>query len=316
MNSKLYMKTENSTDEKNSPSNPSQGVPQRTKNSAPFVIIALAIVAFAVGFLLVHLTLPEQHKKNSLQTDCTPPQNELSPKKQTAAAQDESIPATPTEMPKFTNESGGLPEVPPAPTPNGVRLEGAPLYFKCWADKNDSAGSKECDRLRILEKRMATRLYVIHDCKMSLSNESEFGLLSLGANLDFTDNSIKFWSGPSSTVANASKIGNCIRQKLAGLPLHSVSHKFEKYRIFFTVDFFDSKQRERVLAQKRKKGRRVKVIMDKVNVREQPVDGASIGRISSNSEVTLLKKNKEGDWCHVLTSSNKEGWMICSSLKL
>ncbi|MBN2344208.1 MAG: SH3 domain-containing protein [Deltaproteobacteria bacterium] len=291
-------------------------------NASAIWVIVLGIASFALGFALVHVTLPDAPSADSEPKNCgaaAAPSHEnpvSSESVETSDAPDDASDEAsddPTDL--SAAGAGGLPEVPPAPTPDGIRMDGAPLYYKCWAS-GDASGTKECDRLRVLEKRMATRLYVVDECKKAHGKDDAPGLLSLGANLDFSDNTIKFWSGPSSTLDNASKIGNCVRQKLAGLPLYSVDHKYEKYRMFFSIDFFDPKQRERMLAQKRKKGRQVQVVKDKVNVREEPVDGASIGRISSDSTVTLLKKNDTGDWCNVLTPSNREGWMICDALKL
>lgn len=310
------MNTEKTTPEQKTSARNSESSGPRPSRSSSIIIALLGMGSFAIGFLLVHFALPapppdaDAHKNNTCaSTEPSPVTHDTEPNLHT-----EEIEAP--EPDQSADAPGGLPEVPPAPTPDGLRIDGAPLYYKCWADGDDAAGSKDCDRLRVLEKRMHTRLYVVHECKLAHGSESDHGLLSLGANLDFASNSITFWSGPSSTLANAAKIGNCIRQKLAGIPLFNIDHKYGKYRLFFSVDFFDPKQRERQLAQKRQKGRQVKVIKDKVNVRETPVDGASIGRISSDSTVTFLKKSEAGDWCLVLTPNNREGWMICSALGL
>ncbi|MBN2525665.1 MAG: SH3 domain-containing protein [Deltaproteobacteria bacterium] len=296
--------------------------PAKAGVAATIIVVVLGILAFAIGFLLVHFTVPKPTVKSNV-ANCAPQTNAVQSeavamsdvetegndesRSDAASAEDETM---------SPDASGGLPEVPPGATPDGIRLDGAPLYFKCWVKSSDSGSSKECDRLRVLEKRMVTRLYVVDECRQQHAGEKDLGLLSLGANLDFSDNTISFWSGPSSTIANAQKIGNCVRQKLAGLPLSSISHKHEKYRIFFSVDFFDVEERQQMLERKRKNGREVTVSMDNVNVREEPVDGASLGRISSDSKVIFLKKNDTKEWCQVLTPSNRIGWMICDALKL
>ena len=304
------------------------GEPPRSGRLHTIIIIALGILSFAVGFLLVHFIIPKA-PPSAVAKDCVAADTQRA----SSAAESEGEAQTGGENDDANtgdeagddgddpdmmsaDASGGLPEVPPGATPDGVRLDGAPLYFKCWVRASDTGSSKDCDRLRVLEKRMATRLYVVNECKEQHAAEGDLGLLSLGANLNFADNTISFWSGPSSTIASAKQIGNCVRQKLAGLPLSSITHKHEKYRIFFTVNFYDIKQREQMLARMRNKGREVQVTMDKVNVREEPVDGASLGRISSDSKVIFLKKNDAKDWCQVLTPSNRIGWMICDALKL
>ena len=294
----------------------------RSDMTHKIIIVVLGIASFAIGFLLVHFTIPKGAAEGN-DGNCTQRENVAADENAPAADESELGDVEDNEDQPYdadetmaADASGGIPEVPPGATPDGIRLDGAPLYFKCWVRADDTGSSKECDRLRVLEKRMATRLYVIDECKQKFAGENERGLLSLGANLNFADNSISFWSGPSSTIAGAQKVGNCVRQKLAGLPLSSVAHKHEKYRIFFTVNFFDPKQREQQLARLRKSGREVQVTMDKVNVREEPIDGASLGRISSDSKVVFLKKNDTKEWCQVLTPNNRTGWMICKALKL
>jgi hypothetical protein len=318
------MITETEIPNKSEPSNSGAAMPPQHRSPrliSTLVIIGLGVLSFAIGFLLVHFVVP-RGGSDVAPEPCAAPQTARMVA-DAAASPDDAGPADAGEGADLTdtgeqmpgNASAGLPEVPPGATPDGVRLDGVPLYFKCWVKATDSGSSKECDRLRVLEKRMATRLYVVDECRQKYA-EGEKGLLSLGANLNFADNSISFWSGPSSTIASASKIGNCVRSQLAGLPLSSISHKHEKYRLFFTVDFFDPEQRAQLLARKRKNGREVEVTMDKVNVREEPVDGSSMGRISTGSKVILLKKNDTKDWCQVLTPNNREGWMICEALKL
>lgn len=310
--------------ESESPKSDGDALPQNKASRliSTLVIAGLGVLSFAIGFLLVHFIVPKTDSGNT--SVCAEPGTDdarPSDVDEEAAAADAPEDADNATSPSETDESvtpdmsGGLPEVPPGATPDGVRLDGVPLYFKCWVKATDSGSSKECDRLRVLEKRMATRLYVVDECRQKYA-EGEKGLLSLGANLNFSDNTISFWSGPSSTIASASKIGNCVRSALAGLPLSSISHRHEKYRLFFTVEFFDPEQRAELMAKKRKNGREVEVTMDKVNVREEPVDGSSLGRISTGSKVILLKKNETKEWCQVLTPNNREGWMICEALKL
>ncbi|MBN2715864.1 MAG: SH3 domain-containing protein [Deltaproteobacteria bacterium] len=317
----------NSTASPPESSNTPNGEPFATSKSGmlhKIIITVLGVASFAIGFLLVHFVIPGVTAPES-EAGCDIPATTVVADGTTAESDsidENEATQSADDLEDASDEAlspdapGGLPEVPPWATPDGIRLDGAPLYFKCWVRADDTGSSKECDRLRVLEKRMATRLYVVDECRKIHGSETDLGLLSLGANLNFADNTISFWSGPSSTIAGAQKIGNCVRGKLAGLPLSNIAHKHEKYRIFFSVDFFDIKQREQMLTRLRSKGREVQVTMDKVNVREEPVDGASLGRISSDSKVIFLKKNETKDWCQILTPGNRIGWMICDALKL
>ncbi len=295
------------------------GKKEPRKISESLIIIALAALSFAAGFALVHFALqnriPPQKQENCAAEPRDGTTGPVStPTEPSAASSDAPMPATgATPDNEETVDAGNaLPEVPPGPTPEGIRMDGAPLYFRCWAAGSES---KECDRMDVLEKRMATRLWVVDECRKTHSDGGT-GVLSLGANLDFTAGTISFWSGPSSTIAGATPTGNCVREKLAGLPIHGIDHRFDRYRLFFTVEFFDPARRSKAMAEKRKAGREVQVTKDRVHVREKPVDGASMGRISSDSKVILLKKNETKDWCLVLTPSDREGWIICDALAL
>ena len=193
-----------------------------------------------------------------------------------------------------------------------MSIDGYPLYLKCW----DSAGtlyrSPGCDSLEILERRFATRLYVLDKCKRRHLGDTAEGKLSLGLQVDFESPSISFWAGPSSEIENAKLIGTCARRELAGLPIGEIDHRFVKYRLFYTVVFRDPEQVRKERERKLSRGRTVDVAKDHVRVRQTPEDGYVMGKVSTGTRVILLRR--DGQWCHVITPSNKEGWMICDAL--
>ena len=219
--------------------------------------------------------------------------------------------------------------MPPGKTPDNVALDGGAFYLKCW-DKNGAATQgASCDKLSVLEKRVATRLYVVDRCKKKHSGEKSAGKLSLGVEVDFDKSSVNYWNGPSSTLENAAKTATCLRTELNGLPIRGAAHKYSRYRMFFTVLFGDAKSIAASKAASDKeassgkdeksdaaktggKGKLVKVLKDQVRVRKTPVDGEVIGKIGKDNEVRLLQK--KGEWCKVLTPNNNEGWMICEAL--
>ncbi len=223
------------------------------------------------------------------------------------------------------DEASAPPEVPPGRTPENVSLDGSAFYLKCW-DANDSETPGEsCDHLTVLEKRMATRLYVIDRCKQEHAGEKAEGKLSLGVEVDFAKGSISFWNGPSSTLENAAKVATCLRTELNGLPITGVEHKVSRYRLFFTVLFGAAKKdgsasksaatggaADDVPTQTPPVGKTATVVMDQVRVRKAPVDGDIIGKMGKDNQVKLL--GKKGEWCRVLTPNNHEGWMICEAL--
>jgi hypothetical protein len=212
------------------------------------------------------------------------------------------------------DEGEAPPEVPPGRTPDGVAFDEAALYLKCWDSDGAIHRYQTCDSLNILEKRFSTRLYVVDQCKRRYAGEETEGELSLAAQVDFEQRSVSFWSGPSSDLENAKKVATCVRKELAGLPIYGIDHKFEKYRIFFTLKFRDPEELKKEFLKKRKRTRAVSVIKDHVRVRKAPSDGYVLGKISTGSQVSLI--DRRGDWCRVLTPNNREGWMICDALSL
>ena len=215
------------------------------------------------------------------------------------------------------DNSEAPPEVPPGRTPDGVTLDGDAFYLKCWDNEGQESPGSACDPLAVLEKRFSTRLYVVHKCREQHASGKE-GKLSLGIEVDFGEDSLSFWNGASSTLENAARIATCLRGELSGLPLHSINHKFSRYRLFFTVVFGKTSEKPSTKevskpTRKQPDGKMVNVLMDKVRVRKSPVDGAVIGKINSGNEVKLI--GKKGEWCQVLTPNNNEGWMICEALE-
>jgi hypothetical protein len=218
------------------------------------------------------------------------------------------------------NENGSAdapPEVPPGRTPEGISLDGDAYYLKCWKSDGTEIDGKSCDKLAILEKRVSTRLYVVNKCKLTHAGENAKGILSLGIEVDFKEGSLSFWNGASSDLASAPEIATCLRTELAGLPLSSISHDNERYRLFFTV-LFGTKPQKAAAAKAqpdiKKGGKMVDVKMDRVRVRQAPKTGRPIGKISSGNQVRLLEQ--KDDWCRIITPNGNEGWMICEALDL
>jgi hypothetical protein len=295
-------------------------------------ILALMVVSFGVGFVLVILFLKPSAPGGEDMPSGTPP----------AAAGEEPAGYAPTDQgdeapteaaaveqvggagaDDIIDEGDAPPAVPPGRTPEGVVLEGEPFYLKCWdADGSELPGAS-CDRLSVLEKRFSTRLYVVHSCLEQHADEGETGKLSLGFEVDFSKRLLSFWNGASSDIEGAAAIATCLRGDLAGLPIDGFDHKYERYRIFFSVRFGGApvavgsapdKAAKKATATGSKGGRLVEVVMDHVRVRKSPMDGEIFGKISSGNQVRLIKKRAK--WCNVVTPNENEGWMICEALDL
>jgi hypothetical protein len=266
---------------------------------------ALLLGSLIVGFSAVLAF----HKRSQLREGPTP-----RPARMLVAHEVDSVDDIETNEPlvdaALSREAEAPIEVPPGRTPKGVRVSGTPLYLRCWDSKGEPRAGKNCDSLRVLEKRFANRLYVVDRCKRRHSGEEATGVLSLGVNIDFEKRAISFWSGPSSEIEKARKIGTCIRRDLAGLPLHDIHHEHDRYRLFFSVRFEGPERQQ----EEREPGKSVEVTKDHVRVRRRPEDGYVLGKISSGHRVTLI--DREDDWCRVITPNRYRGWMICDALAL
>jgi len=288
-------------------------------------VLVLALVSFSAGFALVFLFLRPS----------SGPDEEPTPDVEGAALEGEPAPIeryAPDPSPADVAQEGpgsgadegaaphegdAPPEVPPGRTPEGVAMDGGAFYLKCWDADGVEHDGEECDRLEVLEKRFSTRLYVVDECRVSKAGEGAHGKLSLAVEVDFADMSLSFWNGASSNLEGAARVATCLRTGLAGLPLHSVDHEFQRYRVFFTILF--GKPAEKLKEEEKApsrfvtgKGRLVDVEWDHVRVREKPVDGEVIGKISSDSQVRLV--GQEAGWCHIITPNDNEGWMTCDAL--
>jgi hypothetical protein len=274
---------------------------------AALLLLGASLVSGAVGFGAVwwyaawQLEQPAARNERVAATDPTGPPATAPFRPNPAGAATEV-----GETDEF--ERDAPPEVPPGPTPNGVALDGAPLYLKCWDDAGRLHRRRECGRLKLFERRFASRLYVVDRCKRKVAGAEATGKLSLGIALDFSDGTIGVWSGPSSDIRGARQIATCLRDELAGLPLHGVEAPQVRYRLFQTVIFGV----EDVAASGQHKVEEAVVRMDRVRVREQPVDGRIIGKLNSGSAVTLLDRKK--GWCRIVTPASRVGWIICDAV--
>jgi hypothetical protein len=291
-------------------------------------VLVLAIVSFLAGFGLVFLFLtPPSGGAEAMDAVEEPLTAARTPPAPAAAPEVREEPESSTDAATAAegsaparSEGDALPEVPPGKTPDGVSLDGGAFVLKCWGDDGVEIAGDGCDRLDLLEKRFSTRLYVIDECRRKAAGETASGKLSVAAEVDFQKAAVSFWNGASSDIREATAIGTCLRERLAGLPLGGIEHRHARYRLFFTVLFGDAaaKKQEAEAAKAAAfvagKGRLVNVVKDRVRVRKAPLDGEILGRVGSGSQVRLLEQKE--DWCHVITPNRNEGWMTCDALEL
>lgn len=274
-------------------------------------VLILALFSFIVGFALIFFFLrPSSPEVNP---------DELPPDGLRTPARTEDTPDTPVAPSNPARSTATT--VPPGETPDGISQNGEPHYLKCWDKTGIENDGAKCDRLLKLENRFTERLYVVNECKNEKAGDSATGKLVVASEVNFDTQSVSFWNGAASDILRASDIGDCLRNKLAGIPLAAIDHSFSRYRIYFSVEFGSDAPVTKGMnfadgpsAPPPGSGRMVDVVKDRVRVRREPVDGSPIGMISSGNKVRLLKQ--QNDWCNIVTPNNNEGWMICSALQL
>lgn len=279
-------------------------------------VLILAAISFVAGFALIFFFLRPSAPDI--------PANELPQTASDLSAQGEGAETPNTPAPKESPKTSSVAPVPPGETPDGLSQSGQPHYLKCWDKTGIETDGNKCDRLIKLENRFTERLYVVNECTNEHSGDHASGKLVVACEVNFHNKTISFWSGASSNVRNASDIGDCLRNKLAGLPIEAIGHNFSRYRIYFPIEFSTAKMDVAISDTQKPStgasvppsgaGRLVNVIKDRVRVRKTPVNGAPIGKISSGNQVRLLKQ--QGEWCHIVTPNSNEGWMICNALQI
>ncbi len=237
---------------------------------------------------------------------------------------------------------------PAGPTPLELLVKKPLATVKCWDKKGFEHDGQECDLPQELGQALAQRLYILDVCRRETSSPSNTGLLHLALEADFIRGGLSFWAGEGTTLRFADRIVPCAAERLKGIALASLAHRYSRYHISTEIDFAlrrpqiavplavgtdapsgqtptsqtpttgeaESQPVARVdkIEEALKLAREVPVTKERVRVRKDPVDGEIVGFISKPRKVKLIEKS--GDWCHVETKRGTLGWMVCWALDL
>jgi hypothetical protein len=227
--------------------------------------------------------------------------------------------------------------LPPGETPPGVGLVNKGISRKCWTHDGLQYSEKDCNAVDGLFETIAERLYLFDQCRKDVVGKNSLGRLDLGIEFDLQNDSLSLWNNPSSTIRSSFEIVTCIKSSIEGLSLAGFEPLFSRYQVVFSVQFegarkkvaptpkpagTSSAQVSSTAASRAAQfplgrfgdGRFVMVNRDRVRIREKPVDGHMLGKISSGSRVFLLEQHQ--DWCRVRTRRGNVGWMVCWALDL
>ena len=214
------------------------------------------------------------------------------------------------------------PSLPTGPTPPGLALaDEPPFYFRCWDQSGKQKKPEECDPLRVFEKRLASRLYVVHRCKESSVGPEPQGRFSLGVDVDFKDKKLNFWSGSSTEIENGTRIAACLRRDFAGIPLDGISHQYERYTVFFTLIFGKEGGKPAKVKAKApsdspdiKPGKTALVKWSRANLRASPDGSAEVKtKLEKGAKVRVMQIKE--DWVRVKGPAGEEGWISIDGLE-
>ncbi len=193
-----------------------------------------------------------------------------------------------------------------------------PFYWRCWAGMEEDEPSrpeKECKRLKSFERLVASRMREIIECYERLDGPA-VGTLSLAVDVTFPrgtpdagttdEGTVRFWSGQSSNIKGADVIVACLRDKVKSLPLKGIRHKWLRYSIFFPIEFKS--------AAPEGSSEMVELLLDRVRLRERPVDGKIVARLRRGEPLEVLERG-EG-WIRVKTVDGRVGWVYSPAITM
>lgn len=241
---------------------------------------------------------------------------------------------------------------PTGPTPPELLVKEPLSTVKCWDNKGFEHDDGECDLPEDLGKALAERLYILDVCRRETTGPSNTGRLHFSLEADFIRGGLSCWAGEGSTLRFADRIVPCAAERLRGIALSSIAHRYSRYHISAQIDFVIPRRQIAVpvpsgtpsseapaeaeqsaagqpptgegetapvarvdrIEEALKLAKEVSVTRERVRVRKDPVDGEIVGFISKPRKVKLIDKN--GDWCRVQTQRGTLGWMVCWALDL
>jgi hypothetical protein len=109
---------------------------------------------------------------------------------------------------------------------------GEAFYFRCWeAGRDDPAPEGTCDRLPVLEERIAAQLAEIEACASGST-----GTLSLGIEVQLRARQASYWAGRRSTIEPIDPLIRCVRTRLEDTDLSGLEGRFRKYTLFLPIE--------------------------------------------------------------------------------
>lgn len=235
--------------------------PPEADRPKPAVLVAVALASMLVGFLVVYLPgrggapAPREHepaaapaKRGSaeaperetpvLAVAPRPVENVAAvPLPQTAAEATPEPATAEARAPEPTTATAEEPATPASAATPGVPLRarvGDLYYWRCWDEgRDDPLPQEHCERLRAMEPIVADQLDTVASC--ARERGAGAGKLSLGLELNFATNSIRYWGGRSSTIANAADVAGCVRSRWR-VDMAAIHHAHSRYTIFVPID--------------------------------------------------------------------------------
>jgi hypothetical protein len=223
----------------------------------PLPLVGVAVGSLVAGFLVVYAL--GQSAADAPPPDRPRPRREAAaaPAPGKAPARDEAAPPPAEAAPPAPPAPPPAEAAAPAPPATGAATPAAPapptppvspgaaapasargstvgtaFYFRCWeAGRDEPAPASACDRLPVLEQRIAAQLPEIEACASGTQ-----GTLSLGVEVQLRSRQATYWAGRSSTIEPVDPLMRCVRTHLEDTDLSGIEGRFRKYTLFVPIE--------------------------------------------------------------------------------
>jgi hypothetical protein len=222
-----------------------------------------------------------------------------------------------------------------APTATSVSLTiGHGVVLSCRTDSGGAQKGKECGDTAALDAFAETRLRRLSTC-----SDAAEGKLSAVITFDFKQNRALAETGKSTSATPAAALGACLKTHFQGAELASVAHEHTRYVMAYAVTFKNegsgavpsasaltplpsstasasaSPSAEPDSQPSPEAGESVHTDWEPTLIRETPVKGAVIARLSKGEAARVLAT--QGGWLKIAYGQDfsKEGWVYKNAVK-
>jgi hypothetical protein len=264
----------------------------------------IALVGFAIGILWPRLAGMQL-------VPSAPVQSEGAAEPEASAAPAAATSATPA------GEEKGAAKTAKNPLDPADRVQVSEVLVTSCRDAEGRTLDK-CDEIE-WDSVATPRLKALAGCQGA---QGAAGVLSLGVDLDFSTGKVdNVRSGKSTSIDSSigKQLLGCAATEFATASLKGVAHQYEKYTVFFKVEFApETREPEESAGSDEdavEASGRATVGWQVALIRKEPRKGEVVARILSGTNVVVT--GRQGDWYRVkYDGKGNEGWVYRSAIGL